>query len=87
MNINGSLNDILEILSGVPQGWISLPILLNIVIKDLLQHKKRTKTHNYIDGNTLFVYGNTVNEGTKSLEKEAQEGLFQDFYPTDSKCQ
>ena len=75
VNINGTLSDILEILSGVPQGSILGPILFNIFINDLLVHIKSTNTHNYADDNTLSAYGDTVIEVTKSLEKGAEEAL------------
>ena len=75
VNINGTLSDILEILSGVPQGSILGPILFNIFINDLLIHIKSTNTHNYADDNTLSAYGDTVIEVTKSLEKGAEEAL------------
>ena len=75
MNINGILNDILEILSGVPQLLILGPVLFNIFINDLLIHIKSTNTHNYADDTTLSAHGDTVTEVTKSLEKGAEEAL------------
>ena len=75
VNMNGSLSDILEVLSGVPQGLILGPILINIFINVLLLHMKITNTHNYADDNTLSAYGDTVNEVKKSLEKGAEEAL------------
>ena len=75
MNINGTLSDILEILSRVPRGSMLGPVQFNIFINDLLLHIKSTNTHNYADDNTLSAYGGTIIEVTKSLEKGAEEAL------------
>ena len=52
VSINGTLSDILKILSGVLQGSILGPILFNILVEDLC-----TNTPNYADDNTLSAYG------------------------------
>ena len=69
MNINGNLSDILEILSGVPQGSILGSIIFNIFVDDLLLHRKSIYTHNYAYDNALFTQDDTVTGVTKSLGK------------------
>ena len=75
VNIHGFMSDILEILSGVPQGSILGPILFNIFINDLLYHIKSTNTHNYADDNVLSAAADNVAGVIKSLETGADEAL------------
>ena len=81
MNINGTLSDILEILSGVPQGLILGPILFNIFINDFLLHIKSTNTHNYADDNTLSAFDDTAMK-LKNLKKRQQKRRFHGLHQT-----
>ena len=75
VSIHGIFSDVLEILSGVPQGSILGPILFNIFLNDLLYYVKSTNTHNYADDNVLSAATNCIDELIKILEKGADEAL------------
>ena len=73
VNINGTISDILEIISGVPQGSKLGPILFNIFMNDFIQRIKSTNTHDYADDNTLSVVAETIKKVINLLEKGASE--------------
>ena len=75
VSIHGIMSDILEILSGVPQGSILGPILFNIFLNDLLYHIKSTNTHNYADDNALSAAAKTVAKVIELLETGGEEAL------------
>ena len=75
VSIHGFVSDILEILSGVPQGSILGPILFNIFLNDLLYHNKSTNTHNYEDDNVLSAAADSVDKVIKTLETGSDGAL------------
>ena len=48
------------ILSGVLQGSIIGPMLLNIFINNFLYFIKKAEVHNYADDNTLSSFSNSI---------------------------
>ena len=72
MNINGTLTNILEIILGVPQGSILGLILFKLFIDDFFYISKLLKLIT-TQMTTLFTYGDTAIEVTKSLEMGTEE--------------
>ena len=62
VKINNTLSELLEIISGVPQGSILGPILFNIFINDIFMFITEANLHGFADDHTLSA-------AAKSLEK------------------
>ena len=68
--INGFYSLFQLIVSGVPQGSILGPILLNLFINDLFYFIQKANVHNYADDNTLSSFSNSIPNLIKILEHE-----------------
>ena len=76
--VNRTYNSWLEIVYGVPQGYILGPLLLNIFLEDLFFILNDVDTASYPDDNTLYVIADDINGVITSLEK-ASKALFEWF--------
>ena len=59
VKINNTYSNYNEIISGVPQGSILGPILLNLSINDLFFFIKVASMHNFADDNSLSAWGDS----------------------------
>ena len=78
IKINPTHNSFLEIIFGVPQGSILIPLFFNIFLIDLFFITEDTDIASYADGNTRYVVADNIDGVIKSLE-EASEILFKWF--------
>ena len=75
VKINNTYSDLLDIISGVPQGSIVGPILFNIFFNDFFYVILIASSHNYVDDNTLTSFGKTLEDLIKILERDCKVAL------------
>ena len=75
VKINNTYSDLLDIISGVPQGSIAGPILFRIFFNDCFYVILIVSAHNYVDDNTLTSFGKTLEDLIKKLEHEYEVAL------------
>ena len=68
--INDKKSDFLKIISGVPQGSLTRPILFNFLINDLFFFVSSASMHNFADDNSLSAAAKTVTELKNILQSE-----------------
>ena len=75
VKINDTYSDLLDIISGVPQGSIVDPILFNIFFNGFFYVMLIASADNYADDNTLTSFVKTLEDLIKKLEHECEVAL------------
>ena len=74
-----------EVLFGVSQGSVLGPILFNTFLSDLSLIMKETEFTSYVDDNTLYDAGNTIEDVISYLQKSSEK-LYTNSFPIIMKC-
>ena len=69
---NGSLSNIIQVQSGIPQGSCLGPLLFSIFTNDMLLALSKASVSMYADDSTLYMSATTATEMTATLNKELQ---------------
>ena len=69
---NGSLSNIIQVESGIPQGSCLGPLLVSIFTNDMPLALSKASVPMYADDSTLYTTATTVTEITATLNKELQ---------------
>ena len=72
VRINDKKSDFQKIISGVPQGSITGPILFNFSINDLFFFVSSASLHNFADDNSLSAAAKTVTELKNTIQSESE---------------
>ena len=75
VKINNTHSAFQVLLSGVPQGSILGPLLLNIFINDFYLWITKTDLLNFADGNTIRAAEKTIENLISTLEEESQAAI------------
>ena len=75
VKVGSSLSEWLEVILGVPQGFILGPILFNAFINDLLLFIKETDICNFADDTTLYACGKELDTISFKLEIETNRAI------------
>ena len=71
-SVNSIKSTFEEIISGVPQGSIVVPILFNIFFNDFFYFILVASAHNFADDNTLSSFAKTIENLISILESESE---------------
>ena len=66
----------LETKTGVPQGFVLGPLLLNIFINDFIYSIKQSEVYNFADDNPLFSCGHSFEVVASSLEEGISKSMY-----------
>ena len=75
VKINKTYSVYNKIISGVPQGSIRGPTFFNLSISDLFFFIELASVDNFVDDNTLSVWGETVSRLIETLELESNTAI------------